>query len=751
MEVSYKETSIFLCPALSDFAETDIFPVQTLPETNSSEVDFFAMERMEAAARFFAERGCRGAGRVSGCFGCFGFGSFGCRLHPFRRFGSGPHPAAENGARPTAAHGLRPGCELRGKTLYLYAESCARLCGGPSGPLRRRLRTGLRGAVRGTDAMADSRTYRADEQVFWWRDRKVRAALLCDRIRGVGLLPPDAARPFSPSGLEDRSERRSRRKSLGEVFTPAWMCNLQNNRIDGCWFGAEPPFNRELPAGWRTEERPVPFSGVRGRRWQDYVTARRLEAACGQAPYLASRCDAATGAPIAVRDRIGLLDRKLRVVSENAPTERAWRCWAQRAFRSIYGYDCQADNLFRARVNLLRTYLDFYRDRFGGEAPLRAVRGIAEIVSRNLWRMDALSERERAQCRLTVWSGRTAEERPLAEVGFDAIVGNPPYQRCDGGGTGDSAEPIYRHFVDAARAAAPNALSMIVPARWMKGGKGLVAFRGSMMRDTRIREVFDFEDCREVFRGLHIDGGVCAFLWERDYDGPADYRYKPTGEPPFLTRRFLRERDSDTIVRDARQLSVLDKVRRAGGPSFSEWVSSRKPFGFDSALFNRPDDYPGIEFYDGPGADRVRIFGVKGNKGGARRLSRYIDRRHVKRNREQIDRYKLFFSKAFTSTATVPPEIIAGRPGDLCTETFLQIGSWQSEREASACLDYVRTKFFRFLLRCSRHSLNISRKSFSSIPLPDLAQPLTDAELYARYHLDADEIAFIERTVAPMS
>ena len=160
----------------------------------------------------------------------------------------------------------------------------------------------------------------------------------------------------------DTQQQRTRKK--GEVFSPAWVCNKMNNALDADWFrglGAEESagqFTVELPQGWQTVETPVQFPACGGKTpaWVQYVQSRRLEVTCGEAPFLASRYDAATGEMIPVARRIGILDRKLRVVSENAATEDEWRKYATHAVQSTYGYEYQGDNLLLARVNLLLTY-----------------------------------------------------------------------------------------------------------------------------------------------------------------------------------------------------------------------------------------------------------------------------------------------------------------------------------------------------------------------------------------------------------
>lgn len=193
-----------------------------------------------------------------------------------------------------------------------------------------------------------------------------------------------------PRTLKTRSTQRDRSRDMAEVFTPSWICNAQNNLIDEAWFGRKDVFNigNTRDHTWTVVSGKIAFPD--GKTWHDYVRDIRLEITCGEAPYLVSRYDTTTGQPIPLDHRIGLLDRKLRVVSENTDTSGEWLKWAQVAFQSIYGYEWQGDNLLIARENLLATFMDYYRAKFGSDPLLKSLQYIAYIISWNLWQMDGL-------------------------------------------------------------------------------------------------------------------------------------------------------------------------------------------------------------------------------------------------------------------------------------------------------------------------------------------------------------------------
>lgn len=195
---------------------------------------------------------------------------------------------------------------------------------------------------------------------------------------------------IKPRAEKSKKEQTERIRDKAEVFTPSWICNKQNNIADNIWFGSNYVFNEEINKSWIATTKPIKFPTVSGKSWQDYIKDVRLEIACGEAPYLASRYDAVNGKPIEINERIGLLDRKLRVVGENTKTEDEWLKWAIESYQSIYGYDWQGDNVLLARENLLYTFTDYYKDKFDKEPDIGCLHRIAEILSWNIWQMDGL-------------------------------------------------------------------------------------------------------------------------------------------------------------------------------------------------------------------------------------------------------------------------------------------------------------------------------------------------------------------------
>lgn len=196
---------------------------------------------------------------------------------------------------------------------------------------------------------------------------------------------------IAPRIAKSRELQTSRTKNKAEVFTPSWICNEQNNIVDEAWFGRSNVFNHTSDKSWTSTTEKIEFPNKSSKSWVSYVDEQRMEITCGEAPYLVSRYDATTGKIISLNQRIGLLDRKLRVVKENTNDETDWLKWSKRAFESIYGFEYQGDSLLLARENLLATYVDYMRDSLNRKPTESELLSIATIISWNIWQMDGLT------------------------------------------------------------------------------------------------------------------------------------------------------------------------------------------------------------------------------------------------------------------------------------------------------------------------------------------------------------------------
>ena len=375
----------------------------------------------------------------------------------------------------------------------------------------------------------------------------------------------------------------------------------------------------------------------------------------------------------------------------------------------------------------------------------------------NMWAPEDLVNKVKNQSELFI---KKVHDLIGKDMKINAIVGNPPYQINDGSGASDdAANPIYQIFVRIAKLIRPEYFSLIMPSKWMIGGKAVLKpFRKEMMEDKHIASIYDYEDSGECFNGQHIDGGICYFLWSRKYEGLTNYTYKPTNEKSFCSIRHLSDGNSDIIIRDNRRQSIINKISKL--QSFSQIVSARKPFGINTDIFNNKSSYPEYKLNDIPYENSVLLWGVYGIKGGAKRITGYIDSNAIKKNRQWINKYKLFISKAYSADAIVPPEIIIAPPGVVCSETFLVIGPFENSVEQNNANRYLETNFCRILLFFGRGTMQVSQDVFRFVPLQDFTSlsdidwnksiPEIDNQLFAKYHLTNEEISFIESMIKPM-
>jgi hypothetical protein len=223
------------------------------------------------------------------------------------------------------------------------------------------------------------------------------------------LITGENGMVIRPRVLKSRENQTGRSKEMAEVFTPSWVCNTQNNLVDEVWFARKDVFNVEDSVNNTWQSNPNKIAFPEDKTWKDYVRATRMEMTCGEAPYLTSRYDTTTGECIPLAERIGLLDRKLRVVSENTETSGDWLFWAQIAYMNIYGYEWQGDNLLLAREALLWTFIEYYQAKFGKFPLTKSINYIAYIISWNLWQMDGLKGVVPDSCR----NGVTVKEQTL--------------------------------------------------------------------------------------------------------------------------------------------------------------------------------------------------------------------------------------------------------------------------------------------------------------------------------------------------
>lgn len=328
-------------------------------------------------------------------------------------------------------------------------------------------------------------------------------------------------------------------------------------------------------------------------------------------------------------------------------------------------------------------------------------------------------------------------ELGLEKMKFDVIIGNPPYQLNVGVEKQNFAIPIYQKFVEQAIKLNPDYIVMITPSRWFAGGRGLDEFREKMLTSNKFREIVDYINSADCFPGVDISGGVSYFLWDKNHNG--DCKIKTIEGVINISEmtRPLREKGTDIFVRFNEAISILRKVRNKNKKSFSDLVSVQTPFGFLSSFKN----YKNENFFN-----CVSLITSKGEK--------YIERSQVIKNRHLIDKYKVYIGKAYgeriSSNFWVLGRPFIGYPNSCCTQTYLTIGEFEDHNTCENVISYIQTRFFRFLVMLKKQTQDAMRGTYEFVPMQDFSKPWTDEELYQKYGLSEDEIAFIEKMVRPM-
>ena len=588
-----------------------------------------------------------------------------------------------------------------------------------------------------------------------------------------------------PRAVKAREEQQQRSREMAEVFTPSWLCNEMNNVADDGWSG---------------------------RPWQDYVQTTRLEITCGEAPFLVSRYDTVSGDPIALDRRIGLLDRKLRVVSAHVADEAEWSRWALLALGSCYGYEWQGDSLLLAREAVVETFAEYFAARFGHPVGDALLANAAEIVSWNLWQMDGLkgvvpgscrktvivepglfgdpqvreegcagcasgniTQHNGIYCRLRRWVADEASIMPAHfdfsfldiikgspyiiyrnkrwPMKFDFIIGNPPYQD-DTKNEGDRANPIYDKFIDGSYQLADK-VELIHPARFLfNAGQTSKAWNKKMLNDNHLKIENYYPDASIIFPNTLIKGGVVVTYHDNEET------YKPI-------KKFVSEPTMN---------SILHKVLSKASKFMEEIVSSRGMYRFSKAFYeqfpeasevmaegtgnmvvsNIMDTLPTV-FSDEGSKDKLAVYGRLHNA----RIKKYIPSSFIEAN-DYIGTYNVIIAESngagIFGEALSSPFVIA--PNEITTDSFISIGYFEDKQEAINELSYLKTKFSRALLDINKPTQHTAKRVWTDVPLQDFTSSSDidwtkniheiDLQLYDKYGLSDAERAFIETHVKAM-
>ena len=655
-----------------------------------------------------------------------------------------------------------------------------------------------------------------------------------DEITVEKIFDEDGSSIVKPRIAKEAERQNRRTKSRAEVFTPSWLCNKMNNDIDEVWFGKRYLFTVEGMGGWAGTELHIPFSKSTKHGWQSYIKSTRLEFTCGEAPFICSRYDTVTGEALPIRERIGILDRKLRVVNENVKTRKTWIKWAHESLKATYGFEYQGDNLLIARINVLETFAEHCEARWGKMPTPGEINEAARIVSWNFWQMNGFTDavptnKMDAEVESTLGTYEQPAPEPIQPSLFDlfdggfgngqeetpeepretvplcviydwkadepfefasmkgkattmgkkfyAVIGNPPYQQSR-----DTTKdmPVYNIFMDASYEIADR-VELITPARFLfNAGATPKAWNQQMLENPHFKVLLYEPDSSKVFSGAEIKGGVAVHYHDSNAEfgpigtftsyvelnsiaqkmnscslrdlGSIMYPYSTYTLSNKLWEDFPNRKSEVEFI--AKNRNKLSKEEKEGKLSNLRIITTNI---FD--LLSLPNWDKDLFYDDKPndGSDYCRILG----RANGQRCLKWIRSDYIDLA-DNYDKYKVIItavngSGKFGETLSTP---IIGEPYTGYTQTFLGIGSVDTEGEAQAIYKYVCTKFVRAMLGILKITQHNPPEKWAYVPLQDFTLasdidwskpiPDIDRQLYAKYGLDEDEIEFIESHVKEM-
>ena len=338
----------------------------------------------------------------------------------------------------------------------------------------------------------------------------------------------------------------------------------------------------------------------------------------------------------------------------------------------------------------------------------------------------------------------TMSPEEIFNMKFDVLISNPPYQLNIGIQKDNYAIPIYQKFVEQAKKLSPRYMTMIIPARWYAGGRGLDDFRKEMLEDDRLSIIHDFPESMDCFPGVEIQGGVCYFLWENGKHGDCTVYTHMNDKVGKPFQRPLLEKGCSTFIRYNQSVSILRKVQSANEKSFSEFVSPQTPFGIITS-------YKGTVTQENPSDLKMYISGnEKQYKGG----NAFTPLSKITKGHEMIPRHKVYIGEAYGGGMAFPHSILSkpfyGEPNTVCNQSYLVLGPFADEQTCRNVMSYISTKFFRFMVLQKKNAQHAMRGVYEFVPVQDFSKPWTDVELYEKYKLTEDEIDFIESMIKPM-
>ena len=585
-------------------------------------------------------------------------------------------------------------------------------------------------------------------------------------LLGKGFAPSDRITPSRVTGtyaslIQPRSEKskyeqKDRTKIRAEVFTPTWLVEKQNAYVE---------------------------AELEDLALEDYIQVRWLEITCGEAPYMVTRYDTVTGEEIPLSERVGFVDRKLQRISREVSDEATFYELVKKAYRASYGYEYQGDSLLLARENLLATFEDYYLAKTGTQPTIEQKKEIATIISYNVFQMDGLKkispysakqnpsqqlslfsdelevqEVEESKTQIKDWKknkmiGFERLSSEESEMKFDVVIGNPPYQE-EAQGTSTKDMPIYHKFISESYKISKKA-SLITPARFLSNAGGTPkTWNQQMLNNQHVKVSFLEQKSGNVFPGTDIKGGVAVTYYDAEREFEPIEVFVPFIEMNSIRKKVIKKNfeSIDQFVTNRGSYRYSDLIY-TDFPKLMSRVSDRRVA--SNAFEKLPELFFDIKPEDGN--EYIKIYGRFNNE----RVYKWFRKDYVTCP-SNFEKYKIILPKANGSGAIgeVLSTPVIGYPVIGYTETFISVGEFDSLEEAEACLKYIKSKFLRTMLGILKITQDNTKAVWHYIPLQDFTvnsdidwtQSVADIDrqLYQKYDLSPEEIAFIETHVREM-
>ncbi len=585
-------------------------------------------------------------------------------------------------------------------------------------------------------------------------------------LLGKGFAPSDRITPSRVTGnyanlIQPRSEKskyeqKDRTKIRAEVFTPTWLVAKQNGYVE---------------------------SELGSLNLEEYVDLRLLEITCGEAPYMVTRYDTVTGEEIPLSERVGFVDRKLQRISREVSDEVTFYDLVKKAYQASYGYEYQGDSLLLARENLLTTFEDYYLAKTGNQPTLEQKKEIATIISYNVFQMDGLKKNspysatqgqsqqlslfpdeleveqaEESKTQIKDWKknkmiGFERLSSEESEMKFDVVIGNPPYQE-EAQGTSTKDMPIYHKFISESYKISKKA-SLITPARFLSNAGGTPkTWNQQMLNNQHVKVSFFEQKSGNVFPGTDIKGGVAVTYYDTEQEFEPIEVFVPFIEMNSIRKKVIKKNfeSIDQFVTNRGSYRYSDLIY-TDFPNLMKRVSDRRVA--SNAFEKLPELFFDVKPEDGN--EYIKIYGRFNNE----RVYKWFRKDYVTCP-SNFEKYKIILPKANGSGAIgeVLSTPVIGYPVIGYTETFISVGEFNSLEEAEACLKYIKSKFLRTMLGVLKITQDNTKAVWHYIPLQDFTvnsdidwtQSVADIDrqLYKKYDLSPEEIAFIETHVREM-